>query len=125
MLLSLGCARHPQVARPVTYPADAPEQAALRAMRSDLRNLATAQEAYFAEHSTYAAGHDTLAPIYRPSPEVTLTVLGGDRSGWAATAHHGALAEVSCRIRLGTPPAAAPWAPTQAEGEVVCVSLRR
>jgi hypothetical protein len=94
-------------------------------MQSDLRNLATAQEAYFADHMTYAAGGDALAPIYRPSPDVSIAVLGGDRSGWAATARHAALRDVSCRIRVGTPPAAAPWAATQAEGTVVCVSLRR
>lgn len=126
VLLSLGCARSPLVARPVTYPADAPEQAALRPMQSDLRNLATAQEAYFAEHTTYAAGHDALAPTYRASPDVTVVVLGGDSSGWAATARHTTLRDVTCRIRVGTPPAAAaPWAAAQDEGKVVCVSLQR
>ena len=43
-------------------------------LRSDLRNLVTAQEAYFADHVTYAASLRQLQS-YQASPGVTVVIL--------------------------------------------------
>lgn len=61
------------------------DRALVAAMKSDLRNLVTAEESYFADNLTYT---NTLGTTYNSSPGVTVTfstVLG---TGWAATATH-------------------------------------
>lgn len=59
--------------------APAPDSAAIRTatstLKSDLRNFVTAQEAYFADHMTYATSVGQMRPSFRPSPGVTLVVL--------------------------------------------------
>src|SRR5690349_8453198 len=56
-------------------------------MKSDLRNLATAQESYLADAGTYYNGV-VPAPVlvYSPSEGVTITITVGTNKGWAATA---------------------------------------
>src|SRR4051812_31419574 len=58
------------------------ERAALIAMKSDLRNLVTAQEAYFADHSAYASEMDGLK--FRNSQNVTVRLTATQNNGWAA-----------------------------------------
>ncbi len=68
-------------------------------MRSDLRNLMTAQDAYFAERATYSA---TLAafPSFSPSPEVSIDIVEANPEGWRALARHpGSTSE--CRVAVG------------------------
>ena len=54
---------------------------------SDLRNLATAEEAYFAANSIYTS---TLANLtgFRQSPGVSVTVTSADTAAFAANAAH-------------------------------------
>ena len=54
---------------------------------SDLRNLATAEEAYFAANSGYT---QTLGDLtgFRQSPGVTVTVSSTSATGFAANASH-------------------------------------
>ena len=57
------------------------------AAKSALKNLATAQEDYYAQNDTYATG---LAQITGFTPETTLTVtiLHADNDNWSGTASH-------------------------------------
>ena len=84
-------------------------------MKSDLRNLVTAQESYFADNWTYSA--TILDSLYAPSENVTLTIDAVTSEGWNATAVH-ELTETSCSIYVGEaePPLGGP----AEEGEVEC-----
>ena len=74
------------------------EKAYLATMKSDLRNLATAQEGYFADNKVYMEGDATNpgdgtptgtmfeASKYAPSTGVTVTATLGATTGWSATA---------------------------------------
>jgi prepilin-type N-terminal cleavage/methylation domain-containing protein len=61
------------------------EKAYVAAMKSDLRNLGTAQEAYFSDFNTYSA---SLPTDYTPSTGVTVVVGTVSGTGWAATSAH-------------------------------------
>ena len=56
------------------------------AAKSALKNLATAQENYYAEYDTYAAGY--AAAGFTPEASVTLSVVAAGTSSWSATASH-------------------------------------
>ncbi len=91
------------------------EKAYMAAMKSDLRDLVTAEESYFADNTTYttdqaAMGHDT-------STGVTLTVVlaGGPPLGYSATTVHTGTAE-TCAIYIQAPVTA----PATNEGEPRC-----
>jgi type IV pilus assembly protein PilA len=110
--------------------ANTKEKAYLASMKSDLRNLATAEEAYFADYLQYAggAGVTQINPLedpsgnvlFSPSAGVTLEVTavaggGGVPAGWSATASHNATSK-TCAIFIGT----AAVAPAANEGEPGC-----
>mgnify|MGYP001581058634 CR=1 FL=1 len=90
------------------------ERAYLVTMKSDLRNLVTAQEGYAAAGAGYTTSASLLG--YGTSGGVTVTILTADSSGWSATAAHNGTSK-TCGIYLGT--AAAPIAGAQA-GEALC-----
>ncbi len=69
------------------------------AMRSDLRNLATAQEMYFTGHASYSPSLQALT--YSPSPGVRLEIIAASGTGWRAVARHEA-GTAECRIGVGT-----------------------
>ena len=48
--------------------------AQLAVMKSDLRNLMTAQETRFASVGSYASSIDSLATVFQPSKDVTITL---------------------------------------------------
>ena len=83
-------------------------------MKSDLRNVAAAQEAYYSDNQTYASGVDQLA--FRASTDVTITV-SGTQVGWAGSASHSAVTGRTCALFYGTIP---PEAPAVASGIVKC-----
>jgi prepilin-type N-terminal cleavage/methylation domain-containing protein len=87
-------------------------------MKSDLRNLATAQEAYVADNGIYFNG---VVPntqlIYNPSSGVTVTITEGTTVGWAATAAYPAGTGRTCAVFYGS--ATAP-PPAASEGNVAC-----
>lgn len=74
------------------------DQAFRGAMKSDLRNLVTAQEAYFADHSRFAATLDSL--LYESSLNVTVSLIHTDSLSWAAEASYRDVAQ-RCRISIG------------------------
>lgn len=90
------------------------QRAYLVSMKSDLRNLVTAQEAYASAGGGYATAPSQLS--YATSPGVSVTILSADSSGWSAKAVHTATTK-TCGIYMGT--AAAPIAGGGA-GEAVC-----
>jgi hypothetical protein len=70
-------------------------------MKSDLRNLITAQEAYFSDNnSSYAAGTANLGTNYKASSGITVTITSMTNTGWAATATSVSTAK-TCNITLG------------------------
>jgi ABC-type dipeptide/oligopeptide/nickel transport system ATPase component len=83
-------------------------------MKADLRNLVTAEEAYFSEYVTYAATTSSLN--YNVSTGNTITLLGATGSGWSATASNTGTAH-TCGIFIGN---ASPPVTGQAEGQPVC-----
>ncbi len=85
------------------------------ALKSDLRNLATAQEAYFYDNSTYATLPTQLA--YNRSPGVVLTIIDATSSGWSARATHPASFPLTCALFQGTVAAATP---ATVEGLIGC-----
>jgi type IV pilus assembly protein PilA len=61
------------------------------AAEADLRNAATAQEAYFVDHSSYSnAVGDIYGATYGlyTSDRVTLNVVTGNTNGYTMTSHH-------------------------------------
>jgi len=85
------------------------------ALRSDLRNLASAQEAYFYEKSVYA---DNLSYLkIQTSPGVVLTIVTATAAGWSAKVTHPQSFPLTCAMYTGK--VAAP-PPATAEGLVSC-----
>ncbi|KPK92234.1 MAG: hypothetical protein AMJ94_05485 [Deltaproteobacteria bacterium SM23_61] len=59
------------------------------AAQSDLRNAATAQEAYYTDNQSYTATADDLTNRgYTKTTNVTLTIAGADTSTYQMTAKH-------------------------------------
>ena len=84
--------------------ANTKEKAYVAAMKADLRNLVTAQEAYFADNSNlYAPASTNLGTAYSPSQGISVTLVGTAGTGWIATANHTALASTkTCYIAVGS-----------------------
>jgi prepilin-type N-terminal cleavage/methylation domain-containing protein len=104
------------------------EKAYIASMKSDLRNLATAEESYLSAQNPplYAAGTwTTAAPLldpasgatlYTPSSGVTVTATAV-AGGWSASATHTQAPGRTCAIFIG---AAVALAPATVEGEPAC-----
>ena len=96
--------------------ANTKEKAYVAAMKADLRNLVTAQEAYFADNSSlYAPATSNLGTAYAPSQGVSVSLTGTAGTGWIATATHTALPTTkTCYIAVGSavPTTAQEGAPT-------------
>jgi prepilin-type N-terminal cleavage/methylation domain-containing protein len=92
--------------------ANTKEKAYLTSMKSDLRNLVTAEESYFADSIKYTSN---LGTAYRVStgvvgPTITLTA-----DGWTATVSHTTTTR-TCAVYSGS----TPLAPAAKEGEPRC-----
>ena len=83
--------------------ANTKEKAYIAGMKPDLRNLVTAQEAYFSDNVTYASTINNLA--YSQSAGNTITVVAASGTGWSATSKNNATTK-TCGIFVGsaTPP---------------------
>ena len=90
-------------------------QAFLAAMRSDLRNLATAEEGYYYSNSAYSSNLSQLN--FLTSSGVTISVPEATAGGWSASATHSALGVEKCTVYFGT---AAAIAPSTLEGRITC-----
>ena len=89
------------------------EKTYVAAMKSDLRNLATAQEAYFYDSATYTSSMASLN--MSPTAAVTLTI-NVSAGGWNGTSSH-ALTARRCYLYGGSGP---PIGPATVEGRIVC-----
>ena len=85
------------------------------AIKSDLRNLALAEELYFVDHQHYTTALDSLN--VKLSTGVVLAVSEASNSGWSATAHHPSSWPRTCAIYFGN---AAAVSPANAQGVVGC-----
>ncbi len=94
------------------------EKAYVSKMIADLRNLATAQEAYIIDNLIYYAG---VVPgggmIYAPSPGISIVINEGTTAGWAATASFPAQTARTCALFSGV---ATPPPPATVEGGIAC-----
>lgn len=90
-------------------------KANVAAVKSDLHNLAQAQEGYFNEHQTYAPSAALLGVT--PSRGVVLTIVAASGTGWSAQAVHPAAVPVTCAVFYGQ---AAALAPATVEGVIAC-----
>jgi type IV pilus assembly protein PilA len=92
-------------------------KAYIATMKSDLKNLASAQESYYYDHSVYYNGAVPNAALaFSPTSNVAVTIVSGDVSGWSATSNYAGIAN-TCAIYVGT---AAPIAPATLEGSPAC-----
>ncbi len=78
---------------------------AYRAMvESDLRNLVTAQEAFFSDSLRYASRAD-LGNLYSPTSLDSIMIVAADKSGWHALGRHPYLVNQECGVWVGVRPA--------------------
>jgi type IV pilus assembly protein PilA len=81
--------------------ANTKEKAYIASMKSDLRNLVTAQEAYFSDNnSTYAASTTAMGTNYKASSGVTVTINSSTNTGWTASASQTSTTK-TCTLSLG------------------------
>ena len=78
-------------------------QVAVATLRSDLRNLVTAQEAYFVDHATYAISLRQLQS-YRASPSVTVVILTSSDSSHSEIAISDKVPGLVCAMFVGNAP---------------------
>jgi prepilin-type N-terminal cleavage/methylation domain-containing protein len=90
-------------------------KARLAAIKSDLKNLATAQEAYLFDNAIYADAAGKLT--FTASPGVVITIVEATPGGWSAKSTHPLSFPLECALYVGT---AAPIAPATAEGVMFC-----
>jgi type IV pilus assembly protein PilA len=90
-------------------------KANVSAIKSDLRNLMSAQESYYYDYQTYAAD-PSLLKIGR-SKGVDLKIHEGDNRGWSATATHPQAYPLTCAVYVA---GATKVAPADVEGLIGC-----
>ncbi len=102
--------------------ANTKEKAYLASMKSDLRNMATTEEAYFADFQVYTSGTGQnnsggTAAIngFVPSAGVTVVAAATGGTGWSATAAHSATTKTCAMfVNVGV------VAPATVDGEPKC-----
>lgn len=103
-----------------TAPEDPPALAtteALDAMRRFLKLLATAQEAYFVEHTQYASTFSDLGLRLPDGVGVDRITVATKGAGWSAIVRHDAAPSVRCAAALNS---VNPFDRTAEEMQVVC-----
>ena len=84
-------------------------------LKSDLRNLATAQEAYFYENLAYTSNVASLNVKLTSGVTITWGTVG--TAGWSAKVTHPLAYPIECAIFMGGVP---PMAPATVEGQLLC-----
>jgi type IV pilus assembly protein PilA len=90
-------------------------KANLAAMKSDLRNLSTAEEGWYYDHHTYTLSVDSLQ--YRSTGGVQISIVSATSTGWSATSTHPQAYPHFCALFIGD---AAPIDPATEAGIVAC-----
>jgi prepilin-type N-terminal cleavage/methylation domain-containing protein len=91
------------------------EKAYVATMKSDLHNLATAEEAFFYDSAKYTTSFAQMNN-FAPSTGVAIAVLEATGQGWSATATNVNTAR-ACSVFSGT---AAPVGTATTEGKISC-----
>ncbi len=91
------------------------EKAFITAMKSDLRNLATAEESYYYDNATYASSLAVLGS-FNPTVGVSIVVNEAGKKGWSATAAS-ANSPRQCFLFVGS---ASPVGVATQEGQITC-----
>ena len=94
---------------------DSKGKAFVTSIKSDLRNLAQAEEAYLFDNDSYTAVLGALT--IQTSPGVVLNITNATASGWSATATHPQAYPLTCGIWVGNVPA---QPPATVEGLIGC-----
>ena len=77
------------------------EKAYITAMRSDLRNMMTAQESYFSDYGTYTSATGNLKG-FSQTTGVHVAIGEATGAGWWASATHNALqSSQTCELAVG------------------------
>jgi prepilin-type N-terminal cleavage/methylation domain-containing protein len=114
--------------------ANSKQKAYISAMRSDLKNLITAEEAFYADSGFYTAALDTsyvkarrkkgmivsgTGLLFEPSPGVTVPLITPGQGYWSATVTHDQISNpvMTCGIGVNT---VNPVVPAAGEGEPAC-----
>src|ERR1043166_6403069 len=92
------------------------EKAYVAAMKSDLRNLATAEEAFFYDSAKYTSSF-ALMGNFLASAGVVLVINEATPAGWSATTTSLYAPGRQCALFSG---AATPVAPATSEGRITC-----
>jgi type IV pilus assembly protein PilA len=103
--------------------ANTKQKAYLASMKSDLRNMATTQEAYFADFQIYVSGSasnvggsTSAVNGFVPSSGVSVSATASGGTGWSASATHTGASGKTCAIFVGT----GVLSPAAVEGEPKC-----
>ena len=96
--------------------ANTKSKAYIAAMKSDLRNLVTAEESFFADSTKYVT-YDTTKLKFKPSTGVNNPVITPGAGYWSATITHTQIASFSCGIGVNT---VNPIVGTAGDGEPAC-----
>jgi prepilin-type N-terminal cleavage/methylation domain-containing protein len=98
--------------------ANTKEKALVAAMKSDLRNLAGTQEAYWNQTQTYYNGVIPDPAIkFTPTVGVKVEIINSTAAGWSAKATGLPVTNTTCFIFYGTTP---PVPPATADAAVAC-----
>src|SRR3712207_6202249 len=90
-------------------------KANVSAIKSDLRNLMSAQEAYYYDYQTYATALSDLS--VQKSKGVDIWIYDADKKGWSATATHPQAYPLTCGVFVAGAP---PRYPADVEGLIGC-----
>lgn len=90
-------------------------KANVSAIKSDLRNLMSAQESYYYDYQTYATDKTKLS--VQQSKGVLLTIHEADNKGWSATATHPQAYPLTCAVYVA---GASQLPPADTEGLIGC-----
>ena len=95
--------------------ANTKSKAYITAMKSDLRNLVTAEEAYFSDSAKYVS--DITQLQYKNSTGVMTPTIATGAGLWSATVTHSQLAGITCGIGVNT---TNPTVAAAGDGEPAC-----
>jgi prepilin-type N-terminal cleavage/methylation domain-containing protein len=93
-------------------------KANVSAIKSDLRNLMSAQESYYYDYHTYATDLSQLS--VGKSKGVDLEIFDANQLGWAATATHPQAYPLTCGVYVAGAP---PRPPATIEGLIGCANI--
>jgi prepilin-type N-terminal cleavage/methylation domain-containing protein len=84
-------------------------------LKSDLRNLATAEEAYFYDHQMYSTSLSSMNVSLSTGVTITWGTVNG--TGWSAKITHPLAYPIECAMFVGGVPA---FPPATVEGQLLC-----